>query len=161
MRSWRSICPARKVVVGDGPARMELQKKYPQAAFVGLQRGEILAQHLAAADVFVFPSRTDTFGLVMLEALACGVPVAAFPVTGPIDVVQQGVTGALNEDLGLAVREALQLNPQDCRAYALNHTWQMATAQFLGNLHANETPGSLRPLSLAATARSAASRAMH
>ncbi len=132
--------PGSKVIVGDGPARIELQKKYPQATFVGLQRGEMLAKHLAAADVFVFPSRTDTFGLVMLEALACGVPVAAFPVTGPIDVVQQGITGVLHEDLGLAVRDALQLNPQDCRAYALNHTWQMATAQFLGNLHADHTP---------------------
>lgn len=131
--------PGSKVIVGDGPARSELQKKYPQATFVGLQRDEMLAQHMAAADVFVFPSRTDTFGLVMLEALACGVPVAAFPVTGPIDVVQQGITGVLNEDLGRAVREALQLEPHACRAYALNHTWQMATAQFLENLHPNNT----------------------
>lgn len=129
--------PGSKLIVGDGPARAELQKQYPDAVFAGLQRGEQLAKYLAAADVFVFPSRTDTFGLVMLEALACGVPVAAFPVTGPIDVVQQGVTGVLNEDLGAAVRGALRLDPLACRAYALNRTWQFATSQFLENLHAN------------------------
>lgn len=126
--------PGTKVVVGDGPARADLQKKYPAARFVGLQRDAVLAQHVAAADVLVFPSRTDTFGLVLLEAMACGVPIAAFPVTGPIDVVQQGVTGILDNDLGRAVRGALRLNPQDCRAYALRHTWQTATQQFLGNL---------------------------
>ena len=126
--------PGSKVVVGDGPARAELQGKYPSALFVGLQHGEALAQHVSSADVFVFPSRTDTFGLVLLEAMASGVPVAAFPVTGPIDVVQQGVTGVLDEDLGAAVRGALQLNRADCRNYALQHTWHTATLQFLGNL---------------------------
>ncbi len=127
--------PGSKVIVGDGPARAELQQKYGDAIFVGLQRGEMLAKHLAAADVFVFPSRTDTFGLVMLEALACGVPVAAYPVTGPIDVVQQGKTGVLDADLGSAARSALQLSPHACRDYALAHTWQVATQQFFGNLH--------------------------
>lgn len=126
--------PGTKVIVGDGPARAELQKKYPAAVFVGYQRGETLAQHVAAADVFVFPSRTDTFGLVLLEAMASGVPVAAYPVTGPIDVVQQGVTGVLDEDLHVAVAGALRLSRADCRNYALQHTWQTATQQFLGNL---------------------------
>jgi glycosyltransferase involved in cell wall biosynthesis len=129
--------PGSKVVVGDGPARLELQRKFDTAIFVGLQRAESLAKHLAAADVFVFPSRTDTFGLVMLEALACGVPVAAFPVTGPIDVIQQGVTGVLDTDLSRAVRDALQLNPQVCRAYAMAHTWQIAANQFLDHLQVN------------------------
>jgi len=84
--------------------------------------------------VFVFPSRTDTFGLVLLEAMACGVPVAAYPVTGPIDVVTQGVTGALDEDLHAATLAALKLDPQHCRAHALGHTWEAATRQFLSHL---------------------------
>jgi len=123
-----------KVVVGDGPARQGLADRYPAAHFVGYQRGDELALYMAAADVFVFPSLTDTFGLVMLEAMACGVPVAAFPVTGPIDVVSPGVTGLLNHDLARAAHGALELNPEDCRAYALQHTWDKAAKQFLGNL---------------------------
>jgi glycosyltransferase involved in cell wall biosynthesis len=121
-------------VVGDGPARAELEKKYPAAKFVGYKYGEELASHVAASDVFVFPSRTDTFGLVLLEAMACGVPVAAYPVTGPIDVVTQGVTGELNEDLRAATLAALKLDPQQCRAYALANTWENATRQFLSQL---------------------------
>lgn len=88
-----------KVIVGDGPDFARLQTRYPAARFVGYKFGDELAQHLSSADVFVFPSRTDTFGLVMLEAMACGTPVAAYPVTGPIDVVQDGYSGALDEDL--------------------------------------------------------------
>jgi glycosyltransferase involved in cell wall biosynthesis len=126
--------PGTKVVVGDGPARAELEKKYPAAKFVGYKYGEELASHVAASDVFVFPSRTDTFGLVLLEAMACGVPVAAYPVTGPIDVVTQGVTGELNEDLRAAALAALKLDPQQCRAYALANTWENATRQFLSQL---------------------------
>jgi glycosyltransferase involved in cell wall biosynthesis len=126
--------PGTKVVVGDGPARAELQGKYPAAKFVGYKFGEELASHVAAADVFVFPSRTDTFGLVLLEAMACGVPVAAYPVTGPIDVVTQGVTGELNEDLRTAALAALKLDPKQCRAYALTNTWENATRQFLSQL---------------------------
>lgn len=126
--------PGTKVIVGDGPARRTLEQKYSSARFVGYKFGEELARHVAAADVFVFPSRTDTFGLVLLEAMACGVPVAAYPVTGPIDVVQPGVTGVLNEDLRVAALDALQLNPENCRAYALEHTWEAATQQFLANL---------------------------
>lgn len=126
--------PGTKVVVGDGPARVELEKEYPAAKFVGYKYGEELASHVAASDVFVFPSRTDTFGLVLLEAMACGVPVAAYPVTGPIDVVTQGVTGELNEDLRAATLAALKLDPQQCRAYALANTWENATRQFLSQL---------------------------
>jgi glycosyltransferase involved in cell wall biosynthesis len=126
--------PGTKVIVGDGPARAELQTKYPRAKFVGYKFGEELASHVAAADVFVFPSRTDTFGLVLLEAMACGVPVAAYPVTGPIDVVTQGVTGCLDTDLRAAALAALRLDPNQCRAYALANTWETATRQFLSHL---------------------------
>jgi glycosyltransferase involved in cell wall biosynthesis len=126
--------PGTKLIVGDGPARPSLQAKYPEAEFVGYKFGTELANHIGAADVFVFPSRTDTFGLVLLEAMACGVPVAAYPVTGPIDVVQPGVTGELREDLREAAIAALQLKPDNCRAYTLSHTWDAATHQFLMNL---------------------------
>ena len=123
-----------KVVVGDGPARVPLAASHPQAHFVGYQRGETLARYMAAADVFVFPSLTDTFGLVMLESMACGVPVAAFPVTGPVDVVSPGVTGVLDEDLAEATQRAMRLNSDDCRAYALQNTWENAARQFEENL---------------------------
>ncbi|MBM0104142.1 glycosyltransferase family 1 protein [Steroidobacter sp. S1-65] len=126
--------PGTKVIVGDGPARSDLQARYPTAKFVGYKYGEQLAAHVAAADVFVFPSRTDTFGLVLLEAMACGVPVAAYPVTGPIDVVNQGVTGVLDEDLRTATLAALTLDPTQCRAHALANTWETATRQFLSHL---------------------------
>ena len=126
--------PGTKVVVGDGPARAELEAKHPDAKFVGYKFGEQLASHVAAADVFVFPSRTDTFGLVLLEAMACAVPVAAYPVTGPIDVVTQGLTGVLDENLREAALAALKLDPQQCRAYALANTWETATHQFLSHL---------------------------
>ena len=126
--------PGTKVIVGDGPARTLLQEKYPDAEFVGYRFGEDLAKHIAAADVFVFPSRTDTFGLVLLEAMACGVPVAAYPVAGPIDVVQRDVTGKLDENLGRAARAALALDPESCRRYALRFTWEAAAEQFVSNL---------------------------
>jgi glycosyltransferase involved in cell wall biosynthesis len=130
--------PGTKLVIGDGPARRALQAQFPATQFVGYKFGAELAAHLAAADVFVFPSRTDTFGLVLLEALACGVPVAAYPVTGPIDVIENGATGVLDEDLRIAALAALQLNPTHCRAFALAHTWEAATQQFLGNLAPRE-----------------------
>jgi glycosyltransferase involved in cell wall biosynthesis len=130
--------PGTKLVIGDGPERRSLQTEFPTAQFVGYKYGAELAAHLAAADVFVFPSRTDTFGLVLLEALACGVPVAAFPVTGPIDVIENGRTGVLSEDLRAAALAALQLDPAQCRAFALAHTWEAATQQFVGNLVAAE-----------------------
>ncbi|WP_435100541.1 glycosyltransferase family 4 protein [Arhodomonas sp. AD133] len=112
-----------KVVVGDGPDRAGLQARYPHAVFTGYRYGEDLAASISSADVFVFPSRTDTYGLTMLEAMACGTPVAAYPVTGPRDVVEEGVTGALDEDLGAAVARALQLPPEAAIAYAGARTW--------------------------------------
>ena len=123
-----------KIVVGDGPERARLQQQYPGAVFTGYKFGDELADHLAAADVMVFPSRTDTFGLVNLEAMACGVPVAAYPVTGPIDVIEDGVTGALDNDLGRAALRALKLNPQDCRNRALKSGWDISSRQFESNL---------------------------
>ena len=126
--------PGTKIVVGDGPARATLQNRYPDAVFTGYKTGEELARHLAAADVFVFPSRTDTLGLVMYEALACGVPVAAYPVQGPLNVVSHGITGFLDEDLGQAVRGALTLDPGPCRAAAENRSWRAATRELVANL---------------------------
>lgn len=126
--------PGTKYVVGDGPQKNELEKKYPDVRFVGFQKGEQLANYMAAADVFVFPSITDTFGVVMLEALACGVPVAAFPVQGPQDVILDERVGVLSNDLQHAVSAALTLNPEDCRQYALGYTWEKCTRQFVENL---------------------------
>jgi 1,2-diacylglycerol 3-alpha-glucosyltransferase/glucuronosyltransferase len=123
-----------KIVVGDGPDRARLAARYPAARFVGYKFGEELARYLSSADVFVFPSRTDTFGLVMLEAMACGTPVAAYPVTGPIDVVHDGYSGSLDEDLTRAVERALTLDRDHCRAAALERTWERATDQFLSHL---------------------------
>jgi len=126
--------PGTKVVVGDGPALAALTAKYPLVKFAGYQFGEALVEYVASADVFVFPSKTDTFGLVLLEAMACGVPVAAYPVTGPIDVVEQGISGMLHDDLEQAAKLALKLNPDYCRKYALKYSWENATIQFLSNL---------------------------
>jgi len=126
--------PGTQLVVGDGPACAELKRRYPRAVFAGYRHGEDLAAHISASDVFVFPSRTDTFGLVLLEAMACGVPVAAYPVTGPIDVVRDGVTGVLSEDLRRAALQALELDPAACRAHALAHSWEASTRQFLSAL---------------------------
>jgi 1,2-diacylglycerol 3-alpha-glucosyltransferase/glucuronosyltransferase len=137
--------PGTKFVIGDGPSRPSLQAKFSGARFVGYKFGAELAAHLAATDVFVFPSRTETFGLVLLEALACGVPVAAYPVTGPIDVIENGATGVLDEDLRAAALAALQLDPAHCRAFALAHTWEAATKQFVGNLQPREQRVGLKP----------------
>jgi glycosyltransferase involved in cell wall biosynthesis len=126
--------PGTKVVVGDGPQLAELRSKYPQVRFVGAMHGEELARHYAAADVFVFPSRTDTFGLVLLESLASGVPVAAFPVPGPLDVLDGAEVGVLDEDLGRAVRAALDIPAERCREFALRHSWRASSEQFLANL---------------------------
>lgn len=124
-------------VVGDGPDLEFLKRKYPDAIFTGLKKGKELAQHIAAADVFVFPSKTDTFGLVMLEAMACGVPVAAYPTTGPVDIVQDNITGALDNNLDEAITRALHCSPQACRQYAKASTWEYATNQFFNNLEVN------------------------
>lgn len=126
--------PGTKYVVGDGPQRATLQQKFPHVRFVGMKHGEELARYYAAADVFVFPSRTDTFGLVMLEALACGVPVAAYPVTGPLDVINGSGAGVLNEDLALAVQQALAIPPDRCRAFALQFSWRHVAELFLQHL---------------------------
>ncbi len=132
--------PGSQVIVGDGPARAALQQRYPRARFIGYRHGEALARILAAADVFVFPSRTDTLGLVMIEALACGVPVAAFPVQGPQDVVINGVTGALDEDLESAVYSALACDPVVCREHAEAYSWRKSTARFLRLLEPANLP---------------------
>jgi glycosyltransferase involved in cell wall biosynthesis len=123
-----------KYVVGDGPDLEQLRRRYSGVQFVGEKLGKELTAHLAAADVFVFPSVTDTFGLVLLEAMACGVPVAAYPVTGPIDVVQSGKTGVLDHDLRQAVLGALKLDPDDCVAYAKQHSWRTWTERFVSLL---------------------------
>jgi glycosyltransferase involved in cell wall biosynthesis len=132
--------PGSKIVIGDGPERARLQKHYPGATFAGYRFGADLAAHLAAADVMVFPSRTDTFGLVILEAMACGVPVAAYPVTGPIDVIEDGVTGCLDVDLGAAARRALALDPEACRRQALKSGWDVCSREFENNLERCEIP---------------------
>jgi glycosyltransferase involved in cell wall biosynthesis len=123
-----------KIVIGDGPERVRLQAQHPETVFAGYRFDQDLARHLAAADVMVFPSHTDTFGLVNLEAMACGVPVAAFPVTGPIDVIEDGVTGALDLDLAAAARRALTLDPRTCRERAVKSGWDVCTREFEGNL---------------------------
>jgi glycosyltransferase involved in cell wall biosynthesis len=127
---WRGS----KIVIGDGPERPRLESRYGEAVYAGFRYGEDLAAHLAAADVLVFPSLTDTFGLVNLEAMACGVPVAAFPITGPIDVVEDGVTGALDPDLGKAAERALRVDSRACRARALQSSWTACTREFEANL---------------------------
>jgi glycosyltransferase involved in cell wall biosynthesis len=129
----RTTYPGTKVVVGDGPARASLEAEYPNVRFLGSLFGEELASAYAAADVFVFPSRTDTFGLVMIEALACGVPVAAYPVTGPIDVLTPD-TGAMDADLTAAIGEALTKDRAACAAYGRTFTWENSARQFLNAL---------------------------
>ena len=124
-----------KVVVGDGPQRRDLESRFPDVVFVGEQHGEALARHFAAADIFVFPSRTDTFGLVLLEALACGVPVAAYPVPGPLDVVGINGPGCLDEDLALAVTHAVERGaPEACRTHALGYSWENCVDLFVSHL---------------------------
>ena len=125
--------PGSKVVVGDGPARAALERQFPDAIFTGARFGAELAASYRAADVLVFPSRTDTFGLVMIEALACGTPVAAFPVTGPIDVLDDRV-GAMDEDLTAAIAAAIDRDPVTCAGYAGRFTWSASARQFLGAL---------------------------
>lgn len=129
-----------KVVIGDGPARPELARRYPEVHFAGWKKGEALARHVAACDVFVFPSKTDTFGVVMIEALACGLPVAAYPVTGPRDVITDPRVGALDDDLQRAAEQAAGLNPDDCIAFAKGFTWQRCAAMVLENLATDADP---------------------
>jgi 1,2-diacylglycerol 3-alpha-glucosyltransferase/glucuronosyltransferase len=126
--------PGSKLVVGDGPARARLERQYPQAVFLGAHAGEALASIYAAADVFVFPSRTDTFGLVLLEALASGLPVAAFPAAAPRDVIGEAPVGVLDEDLRHACLEALDRSREACRAFALGMTWEKSARIFLNHV---------------------------
>ena len=126
--------PGRKVVVGSGPQTGELERHYPDVLFAGPKHGEDLAQAYASADVFVFPSLTDTFGLVLLEALASGVPVAAFPVSGPRDVITDHCAGVLGTDLRAAALAALKLDRGAARAHALNYSWENSARQFLENM---------------------------
>jgi glycosyltransferase involved in cell wall biosynthesis len=126
--------PGTKVVVGDGPARAGLEGKYPDARFLGTLVGEELARVYASSDVFVFPSLTDTFGIVLIEALASGLPIAAFPVTGPADVVGSSGCGALGEDLREAALAALAIPRDRCRAYGETFTWRESARQFFSNI---------------------------
>ena len=126
--------PGTKLVAGDGPARAALQSRYPDARFLGVKTPGELAALYASSDVFVFPSRTDTFGLVLLEALACGLPVAAFPVMGPADVVGASRAGALDHDLRAAALAALDIPRDRARAHALTFSWESSARQFLDNI---------------------------
>jgi glycosyltransferase involved in cell wall biosynthesis len=127
--------PGRKVVVGGGPQLAILKAAYPEAFFTGPLFSEALAEAFASSDVFVFPSRTDTYGVVLLEALASGVPVAAFPVTGPRDVVVHGKVGHLSEDLREAALQALTMDRAACRDYALGFSWETCAQQFVHNIN--------------------------
>lgn len=138
--------PGTKVVVGDGPQRAALAQKYPGAVFLGEKKAQDLTSHLAAADVFVFPSLTDTFGVVQLEALACGTPVAAFPVTGPKDVIADHPIGAIDNDLRAACLRALTMSREACRNFALSRSWENSARQFIGNVTALQPSRSLRPV---------------
>jgi glycosyltransferase involved in cell wall biosynthesis len=145
--------PGSKVVVGDGPQKAQLAKQYPGAIFLGEKKGADLTAHLAAADVFVFPSLTDTFGVVQLEALACGTPVAAFPVTGPKDVIADHPIGAIDTDLRSAALRALTMSREACRSFALSRSWENSARQFIGNLTALQPSRALRPMRRAPAAR--------
>ena len=145
--------PGTKVVVGDGPARAMLEAQYPEAIFLGTRQGAELASIYASADVFVFPSKTDTFGLVILEALACGTPVAGYPVQGPLDIIgAEGLgpnrelkrpIGSLNEDLSQAIQDALRLDRADAAHYGATFCWDACTGQFLNGITRTETAEAL------------------
>ena len=137
--------PGSKVVIGDGPQKALLEQRYPKVKFLGEKTGKDLTTHLAAADVFVFPSLTDTFGVVQLEALACGTPVAAFPVTGPLDVIADHPVGALDQDLRKACNRALSMSREACRNFALERSWENSARQFIGNLSALQPSRVPRP----------------
>ncbi len=126
--------PGSKLVIGSGPSLERLRRDYPDVVFLGQLQGVALARHFASADVFVFPSRTDTFGLVVVEALASGTPVAAFPVTGPLDIIGAAPVGVLDEDLRRAALAALALSRDACRRHALQFSWAASADQFLRHL---------------------------
>jgi glycosyltransferase involved in cell wall biosynthesis len=137
--------PGTKVVVGDGPARPDLESRYPQARFLGALSGEELARVYASADVFVFPSLTDTFGIVLLEALASGLPIAAFPVTGPTDVIGNSGCGVLSDDLREAALVALDIPRDRCRSYGETFTWRESARQFFTNIETAHRECGCRP----------------
>jgi glycosyltransferase involved in cell wall biosynthesis len=137
--------PGSKVVIGEGPQKAALEHRYPKVRFLGEKTGHDLTAHIAAADVFVFPSLTDTFGVVQLEALACGTPVAAFPVTGPLDVIADHPVGALDTDLRSACIRALSISRETCRNFALERSWENSARQFIGNLTVLQPSRSPRP----------------
>jgi glycosyltransferase involved in cell wall biosynthesis len=135
--------PGTKVVVGDGPDRRELESRHPSVRFLGTLSGDGLARVYSSADVFVFPSRTDTFGIVLLEALASGLPIAAYPVTGPLDVVGESGCGSLDDDLRTAALAALDIPKERCRAYGESFTWRESARQFFSNIataHGSQGP---------------------
>jgi len=151
--------PGRKVVVGDGPHLAYLQRRFADVTFTGECSGEELSTCYSSADVFVFPSRTDTFGMVILEAMASGLPVAAFPVTGPRDLVVPGVSGALSEDLRAAALSAMTLSAEDARARALGFNWEHAARLFV--MHVRNALGADVVTEARELARIRASRPAH
>ena len=146
--------PGTKVVIGSGPEETKLRQNFPAAQFLGPLENGILAAHLAAADVFVFPSRTDTFGIVQLEALASGVPIAAFPVTGPEDVVAGHPVGVLDKNLRSACLQALELSREACREFALHYSWENSARQFIN--HARKVADNICDLETISVAEEAA-----
>jgi glycosyltransferase involved in cell wall biosynthesis len=158
--------PGRKVLVGGGPQADELKRLYPEALFTGPREGEALAEAYASADVFVFPSLTDTFGLVLLEALASGVPVGAYPAPGPLDVITDPRAGVLSANLQEAALEALDLDRNAARAHALRYSWETSARQFIENVLAAHNLGlpakraRLRPWRQKKTARLGGNRAV-
>ena len=126
--------PGTKVMVGDGPMLETYKKQYPAVEFVGFKTGVDLARYYANADVFVFPSKWETFGIVMIEAMACGTPVAAYPVSGPLDVVDEGITGCMDDNLATAVAKCLTLNRNDVIMGSQRWSWQRAWKIFEENL---------------------------
>jgi len=132
--------PGTKIIVGDGPARDELQEKYPEAKFLGAKFGEELARCFADADVFVFPSWTDTFGLVILEAMATCTPVAAYPAHCPIDIIPNSGAGVIGDDLRTSCLECLEIDRKNVRAYAEKFSWRASAEQFVENLQPYPEP---------------------
>jgi glycosyltransferase involved in cell wall biosynthesis len=154
--------PGTKYVVGDGPDLKKLKRRYPDVVFTGYRTGEPLARTYAAADVFVFPSRTDTFGLVVLEAMASGVPVAAYPVIGPKDIIRNGETGCVHEDLREAAMLALgNAGRAACRRYAEKYSWSRNTDRFFELLAPNEVPASSGTVKFARAAGASPARSRH
>lgn len=130
--------PGTKYIVGGGPDLVTLRRRYRSARFTGYKVGVDLARHVASADVMVFPSKTDTFGLTILEAMACGVPVAAYPVQGPKDLIENGYNGYLDEDLRVAAMACLEIQATSCREFASRYSWKACTEQFLNHLCATQ-----------------------